>query len=31
LDNTWLAEQGVPNLRQQRIELHYGRRNPRSL
>jgi RNA-directed DNA polymerase len=29
LDNTWLAEQGVPNLRQQWIELHYGKQNPR--
>jgi RNA-directed DNA polymerase len=28
LDNTWLAEQGVPNLRQQWIELHYGKQNP---
>jgi hypothetical protein len=28
LDNTWLAEQGVPNLRQQWIALHYGHRNP---
>jgi len=28
LDNTWLAEQGVPNLRQQWIELHYGTQNP---
>jgi RNA-directed DNA polymerase len=24
LDNQWLEEQGVPNLRQQWIELHYG-------
>jgi RNA-directed DNA polymerase len=24
LDNQWLKEQGVPNLRQQWIELHYG-------
>jgi RNA-directed DNA polymerase len=24
LDNQWLGEQGVPNLRQQWIELHYG-------
>jgi RNA-directed DNA polymerase len=29
LDNTWLAEQGVPNLRQQWIALHYGKQNPR--
>jgi hypothetical protein len=29
LDNTWLADQGVPNLRQQWIELHYGKQNPR--
>jgi RNA-directed DNA polymerase len=28
LNNHWLAEQGVPNLRQQWIELHYGKRNP---
>ena len=28
LDNTWLAEQGVPDLRQQWIELHYGKQNP---
>jgi RNA-directed DNA polymerase len=28
LDNTWLAEQGVPNLRQQWIELRYGKQNP---
>ena len=28
LDNTWLAEQGVPNLRQQWIGLHYGKQNP---
>ena len=28
LDNTWLAEQGVPNLRQQWIERHYGKQNP---
>jgi hypothetical protein len=28
LDNPWLAEQGVPNLRQQWIELHYGTQNP---
>jgi RNA-directed DNA polymerase len=28
LDNPWLAEQGVPNLRQQWIELHYGKQNP---
>jgi hypothetical protein len=24
MDNQWLEEQGVPNLRQQWIELHYG-------
>ena len=28
LDNRWLAEQGVPSIRQQWIELHYGRQNP---
>ena len=27
MDNTWLEEQGVPNLRQQWIELHYGRQH----
>jgi hypothetical protein len=28
LHNAWLAKQGVPNLRQQWIGLHYGQRNP---
>jgi RNA-directed DNA polymerase len=27
LNNAWLREQGVPDLKQQWIELHYGRRN----
>ena len=27
MDNTWLEEQGVPNLRQHWIELHYGRQH----
>ena len=27
LDNSWLAEQGVPSIRQQWIEMHYGKRN----
>ena len=28
LDNRWLAEQGVPSIRQQWIEMHYGKQNP---
>ena len=28
LNNAWLREQGVPDLKQQWIDLHYGRRNP---
>jgi len=28
LNNAWLWEQGVPDLKAQWIELHYGRRNP---
>jgi RNA-directed DNA polymerase len=28
LNNAWLREQGVPDLKSQWIELHYGRRNP---
>ena len=27
LDNQWLTEQGVPSLRQQWIEMHYGKQN----
>ena len=27
LDNRWLTERGVPSLKQQRIEMHYGPRN----
>jgi len=27
LDNQWLTGQGVPSLRQQRIEMHYGKQN----
>ena len=27
LDNRWLAERGVPSLRQQWIEMHYGQQN----
>jgi len=27
LNNRWLAERGVPNLKQQWVELHYGRQN----
>jgi hypothetical protein len=27
LDTRWLKERGVPNIRQQWIEMHYGRRN----
>jgi RNA-directed DNA polymerase len=29
LDNRWLAERGVPSLRQQWIDLHYGKVNPK--
>jgi hypothetical protein len=25
LDNRWLTERGVPSLRQQSIEMHYGK------
>ncbi len=28
LDNAWLAERGVPSIRQQWIDLHYGQPNP---
>jgi RNA-directed DNA polymerase len=28
LDNEWLAERGVPNLKQQWVEMHYGKQNP---
>jgi RNA-directed DNA polymerase len=28
LDNEWLAERGVPNLKQQWVEMHYGKPNP---
>jgi hypothetical protein len=28
LNNAWLREQGVPDLKAQWIELHYGRQNP---
>ena len=28
LNNAWLREQGVPDLKAQWIQLHYGRRNP---
>ena len=28
LNNAWLREQGVPDLKAQWIELHYGKRNP---
>ena len=28
LNNAWLREQGVPDLKAQWIELHYGQRNP---
>ena len=27
LDNQWLAEQGVPSIRQHWIEMHYGQQN----
>jgi RNA-directed DNA polymerase len=27
LDNRWLAERGVPNLKDQWVEMHYGQRN----
>jgi hypothetical protein len=27
LDNRWLTERGVPSLRQQWIEMHYGQQN----
>jgi hypothetical protein len=26
--NEWLAERGVPNLKQQWVEMHYGQQNP---
>jgi RNA-directed DNA polymerase len=29
LDNAWLAERGVPSLKQQWVEMHYGKVNPR--
>src|SRR5215813_992849 len=29
LDNGWLEERGVPNLKQQWVELHYGKQNPK--
>ena len=29
LNNEWLTEQGVPNIRQRWIEMHYGKVNPR--
>jgi RNA-directed DNA polymerase len=29
LDNRWLAERGVPSIRQQWIDMHYGRLNPK--
>ncbi len=29
LDTRWLTERGVPNIRQQWIEMHYGQRNER--
>jgi RNA-directed DNA polymerase len=29
LDNRWLSERGVPSLKEQWVELHYGQRNPR--
>ena len=28
LNNAWLREQGVPDLKAQWIELHYGKQNP---
>jgi hypothetical protein len=28
LNNEWLAERGVPNLKQQWVEMHYGKQNP---
>ena len=28
LDNRWQAEQGVPSIRHQWIEMHYGKQNP---
>ena len=28
LNNEWLAERGVPNLKQQWVEMHYGKPNP---
>ncbi len=30
LDNRWLAERGVPNLKDQWVEMHYGQRNRQS-
>jgi len=29
LNNAWLTEQGVPNIRQRWIEMHYGKVNPK--
>ena len=31
LDNRWLAERGVPNIRQQWIEMHCGKGTPSSI
>jgi hypothetical protein len=28
LDSRWLAERGVPSLKQQWVERHYGQQNP---
>ncbi len=28
LDNKWLAERGVPSLKEQWVEMHYGKQNP---
>jgi hypothetical protein len=28
LDKGWLAERGVPSLKQQWVEMHYGKPNP---
>jgi hypothetical protein len=28
LDNQWLAERGVPSLKQQWVQMHYGKQNP---
>jgi predicted transcriptional regulator len=30
LDNRWLAERGVPNLKDQWVEMRYGQRNRQS-